>query len=148
MVADIVDQETIAATERERAVFAELERLLTAPGQEPRLVVDGQEVPLPASLHRLVTLGVRSLGHGQPVTVIPGDRLLTTQEAANVLRVSRPYLVRLLNRNEIPFTKVGTRRRLAVSDVAAYKERRSARRRMQLDALAQLTQDLGLYGAD
>jgi len=64
------------------------------------------------------------------------------KEAANILNVSRPFLVRLLDRGEIPFHRVGTHRRLRVEDVLAYREQRAAARRAKLAELTRLSQDV------
>jgi excisionase family DNA binding protein len=70
---------------------------------------------------------------------------LTTIEAAKVLGVSRQYLVQLLEKGEIPFTKVGTHRRLLVRDVLSYKAKRDLQRRSMLDDLAKREYETGNY---
>lgn len=77
--------------------------------------------------------------------VIPVDEELTTQEAADILNVSRPYLVSLLEQGVIPFVKTGTHRRIPLGDLLEYKTRRDAQRRKALTELTQLSQELGLY---
>jgi excisionase family DNA binding protein len=110
--------------------------------QVTRIVAaDGTSVELPGSAFEALRAIVEDLANGRTVVILPHDRLLTTNEAAGVLDVSRQFLVRLLDRGEIPFDRVGTHRRLAVVDVLAYREERDARRRERLDELTRLSEE-------
>ena len=102
------------------------------------------EVVVPAEAVHLL---VRILGHlacGRAVAVVPVEAELTTQQAADLLGVSRPHLVRLLDDGRIPFVKVGTHRRMRTADVLAYQAERQAKSRRLLDELTAEAQDLGL----
>ena len=101
-------------------------------------------VSLPTSALRLLLDVLAEIGQGNAVSVIPIHALLTTQEAADILNVSRPFLVQLLEKGEIPFHKVGTHRRVRYEHVIAYKNGVDDKRREALDALAAQAQELDM----
>lgn len=103
---------------------------------------EGSEVEIPASAFAALRAVVRDMAQGLTITLIPHDKELTTKEAANILNMSRPFLVKLLDRGEIPHHRVGTHRRLNVEDVLAYRELRAARRREQLRKLTELSEQV------
>lgn len=101
-------------------------------------------VRIPTSaLHLLVDV-LTEIGQGNAVSIIPIHAELTTQEAADVLNVSRPFLIQLLEKGEIPFHKIGTHRRVRYQDVIAYKKRVDVARRAALEELSKQAQELGL----
>lgn len=116
---------------------------------EPRYGIlrspDGDEVKVPAPLYKVLLQAAATLVSGYPVIVAPVNRKLTTQEAADLLNVSRPYLVRLLDRGDIPFEKVGRHRRVTFGDLMKYKQQRMADRRRSLENLIRESEELGLY---
>lgn len=99
-------------------------------------------VSVPVSALRLLVDVLTEIGEGNAVSIIPIHAELTTQDAADVLNVSRPFLVQLLERGEIPFHKIGTHRRIRYQDVITYKERIDLERNKVLDALAEQGQIL------
>jgi excisionase family DNA binding protein len=82
---------------------------------------------------------------GNPVRMMPANAELTPQEAADLLNVSRPHLVRLLEQGDIPHRLVGTDCRVRFFDVVDYRRRLAARRRGALEELVSLSQKMGLY---
>lgn len=114
---------------------------------QPRLVGPaGDEIPLPEPMFHLLARIAEVLARGDAVTIVPVGQELTTQQAADLLNVSRQYLIRLLDANELPFTRTGGKhRRLRIEDVLAYKTKRDHEREEALDELAAMTQDMGGY---
>jgi excisionase family DNA binding protein len=107
---------------------------------------NGEEdaIELPASAFHLLTEMLSQMAQGNAVTVVPIPAELTTQEAANLLNVSRPHLVKLLEAGEIPFHKVGTHRRVRFEDLMQYKENINQKRMEVLDELTAQAQELNL----
>jgi excisionase family DNA binding protein len=110
--------------------------------------MDGEEIPLPDSIYQVLRQVTHMMAAGQVISLVPRDHYLSTQDAADILNVSRPYLYTLLNRGDIPYTMVGTHRRIRVEDLMRYKHNRDEQRRDALDHLTTLSQDLGFYQAD
>lgn len=107
---------------------------------------DGEAVDVPEQVFAALTLVVQAMARGQAVTVAPYATELTTQQAADLLHVSRPHLIKLLEQGEIPFHRTGpgtgAHRRVLLDDVLRYRERRAGRRRKQLRELTQMSQQV------
>src|SRR6201997_1658912 len=95
-------------------------------------VNEHDRIELPAAVHQALTKVVAALYAGKAVTVAPQTMTLTTQQAADLLGVSRPTIVRLINDNVLPAERIGNRHRLLLDDVLSYREQR---RKRQYDAL-------------
>jgi excisionase family DNA binding protein len=104
----------------------------------------GEPLVLPAAVVRLLGALLTELAKGNAVTLMPHHAELTTQEAADLLNVSRPFLVSLLVNGQLPFHKVGTHRRVRFSDLLIYRRRRDAESEEALRELAALSQELKL----
>ncbi len=108
-------------------------------GQEIRVV------PIPLSILESLGQLMLHLSEGNAVTIAPVHMELTTQQAADILGVSRPYLVQLLEEGKIPFRKPHSHRRVRLLDVLEYKAKEEKARHEALDELAQLSQEMGFY---
>jgi excisionase family DNA binding protein len=139
------DAEVILAREAGRV-------LANLAGQEGGVRVEATEtaagrterVELPPAAVRLLVDVLAQIAAGNAVSVVPIHAELTTQQAADMLNVSRPFLVSVLERGDLPFHKVGTHRRIRYRDLLAYKRREHAARHQALDELVQQAQELGL----
>lgn len=105
---------------------------------------EGESMELPEPIYQLLRQVAEALRLGQGVVMMPLHALLTTNEAAEILNVSRPHLIKQLDAGAMPFERVGTHRRIRLSELLDYKERRDADRREALEALARQAEDLGL----
>jgi len=105
----------------------------------------GGSLSLGEELADLLRRVLEALARGEAVRVVPLEGELTTQQAAEILGVSRPYLVRLLDRGAIPFHKVGAHRRVKVRDLLAYMEAARRRGEERMEGLIRESQELGLY---
>lgn len=136
---------SVAPTEEDATIAKASSRALASYVQDKttdptiKIVLDEgatETVTIPASAFRLLVDILAQMALGNAVTLIPVHAELTTQEAADILNVSRPYLVDLLESGEIPFRKVGTRRRVRYQDLMDYKNRIDAQRMQTLSELA------------
>ncbi len=142
----IVERGPITATESERPILRKIEHILRQNEGEPKLMAaNGEEVVLPESLSTVLEQIVSQLVHGNAVQVATIHEELTTQEAADILNVSRPYLIKLLDERTIPFVMTGTHRRIRFNDLMEYKRVRDAERMRAIDEIAQISQESGLY---
>jgi excisionase family DNA binding protein len=141
----------VTPTDEEQALAAEsIRRLAPLVKNSHELTVlvqagdgPGERLVLPAPAVQLLTGILSELARGHTMTAYPIPTELTSSEAADLLNVSRPYLISLLEQHQIPYYRIGTHRRIALSDLLEYKRRSQARRDAALAELAELGQELG-----
>ena len=114
-------------------------RVRIAPDNEPE-----ETISIPMSAFRLLNDILIEMAKGNAVTLIPVHAELTTQQAADLLNVSRPFLVEQLEKGVIPHRKVGTHRRILFNDLMAYKQTMDRNRLKALDELSAQAQELGM----
>jgi excisionase family DNA binding protein len=105
---------------------------------------DGTELTLPRAATRLLHHLLTQMSMGNAVTLIPIHAELTTQEAADYLNVSRPFLIKLLETNRIAFHMVGTHRRVKFTDLEAFRKKAEQERRAAMEELVQQAEELGM----
>lgn len=115
-------------------------------------LVDQESEGLPTYLsdseYSILSEVLTALRQGNSITLVPSEAYMTTQQAADILHVSRPYFVKLLDNGEIPFNKVGNRRRVLVENVLSYKAQRDAERRQALQEFSTSIYEDGLEDLD
>lgn len=137
------EREVAAAVQGQRTLSAYLETGLDTQRIEIFDKDDiAHEVELPTSALRLLVEILGELALGNAVKVVPIHAELTTQEAADMLNVSRPHLVKMLEDGKLKFTKTGRHRRVLFADLMAYKTQRDQHSADAMDALAQQAQEL------
>lgn len=124
----------------------DLARVAGAAGDALTLTLsDGTQVAVPDELAAVIHAAAQAMLDGQAVTVERQSTVLTTQQAAELLGISRPTLVRLLENGEIPYQQPGRHRRIALTDLLAYRTRIRHTRRVVLDEMAEEAAAEGLY---
>jgi excisionase family DNA binding protein len=139
--------DTVVPSKRDAELATESSRILSSIEDRDEFQVrldNGQVLILPKAVKTLLTHLLTQMSYGNAVTLIPIHAELTTQEAADHLNVSRPYLISLLEAGEIKFRKVGTHRRIKFSDLRSFEECKEQEREAALTELAQQAQDLKL----
>ncbi len=131
---------------QEMSIAREITGIYTKQTGFPKLslkdVTSDRFIELPESIVGVLMSALKTIASGRGVTVVPENAELTTVEASDILSVSRPYLIKLLDEKKIPFRKVGKHRRILMEDIMRYKKNIDAEREKTLDALtAQAQQD-------
>jgi excisionase family DNA binding protein len=139
------DQAKIQAAEK---LCQALERQL-AQGESPQMILSGDQpvtrTELPETVARLLVKILSEIAKGNAVSVVSLKPELTTQETADLLNLPQPYLLKLLEQDEVPSHVVGTDRRILLADALAYKRKSFEKREAILKEMMELNQEMGLY---
>ena len=146
----------VAAPPDQRAQVVALSKALEVIAHQPRkrapkcqlVGPKGECIPLPESVFYVLERVAEVMARGDSITVVPVGREVTTQQAADLLSVSRQYLVRLLDEGRIPFRKTGKHRRVRIEDVLSFKQTRDRDRRAGLRELSRMTEEFGGYDSE
>jgi excisionase family DNA binding protein len=142
-------REPVTATETEAVIARKaVERLqAVAEAQQDitiRIEGSGVAVSLPARAVELMFTVLSAMANGQPISVIPQQPELSTQQAAEFLNVSRPFVVKLIDEGKLPARKVNRHRRIKLVDLVAFEKRSQQDRMAALAELAEIDRELGL----
>lgn len=113
-------------------------------GVKIKIQETGDFITIPKKALSLLSTIIQNMAEGKTISIVPSNSELSTQQAAEMLNVSRPHLIKLLENKKIPFKKVGSHRRILLQDILYYKELQSKVREDQLNFLAKQAQDLNL----
>ncbi len=132
-------KDALLAEESTQAVSAYLKS-----NKYPVIKLDNKVIALPKSALKVLISALNFIAHGNAVTLMPIHTELSTQEAADILKVSRPHLVKLLESGKIPHHKVGKHRRVLMEDVLKYKSNIDNARLKTLEKLTEEAQKLNM----
>lgn len=137
------DQEL--ASRSYKILRSELSRV-EEPAAELSFLNSDDKMDLPLSALRLLEYILKEIGAGNELAVISTDKVLSTQEAADLLNCSRPHLVKLVESGQLPFSKVGKHRRIRLRDLLDYKQAAKEKQEKLIRQLMQTDEETGLYG--
>jgi excisionase family DNA binding protein len=133
----------LGSMSRIKAVSNKL-RTVSSAGVKIRIHESGEFITIPKKALSLLIEILSNMSEGRSISIIPTDSELSTQQAADMLRVSRPHLIKLLENNIIPFKKVGSHRRILLKDLIIYEKHFQKMRAEQLKFLSEQAQHLNL----
>ena len=105
----------------------------------------GEKIALSETEYQTIQELLNLQRKGKSVTIVSHDKYMTTQEAANFLNMSRPYLIKILENKDIPYIKVGNRRKILTEDIIRYQQQRDKSRRQILKKFSQGLKEDGFY---
>ena len=137
-------QEPIAVPKSEEPQVREVSRVLRR-GRAALVSPSGEKVEFPDTLYEVLMRIVEIMSRGQAVTLVPDNQVVTTQRAATILGMSRPFFIKLLETGVMAHHRVGNQRRVYLGDVLNFARKRDEERKAALDRLTRHSRDMGLY---
>jgi excisionase family DNA binding protein len=137
-------QHPITLPKAEQKRVEELDALLSR-GNAVLVSASGERIELPNTVYKILRKVVTFMAHGQAVTLVPDNQAVTTQRAADLLGMSRPFFVKLLETGAMAYHRIGNQRRVYLRDVLAYAQKRDDGRQAALDRLSRAAVEAGLY---
>ena len=139
-----IAQRPITLPKAEQKRVEELEAALSR-GNPALVSSTGVRIELPSTVYKILRKVVTLMAHGQAVTLVPDNQAVTTQRAADILGMSRPFFVKLLETGVMAYHRVGNQRRVYLREVLAYAQKRDDERQAALDRLSRTAVEAGLY---
>jgi excisionase family DNA binding protein len=140
----LATQEPITPPQTEKKEIQQLERLLRR-GTLSLVSGSGKKVALPASVYEVLKRVVALMADGSAVTLVPDNQVITTQRAADILGMSRPFFIKLLETGAMAHHRVGNQRRVYLRDVLQFAHKREHERQAALNRLSRHAFETGLY---
>jgi excisionase family DNA binding protein len=137
-------QKAIMLPDSEQQQVQALERVLLH-GVPAFVTVAGERVELPGTVFEVLRRVVGFMSHGQAITLVPDNQVVTTQRAADTLGMSRPHFIKLLESGTMAHHRVGNQRRVYLRDVLEFAKKRDTERLASLDRLSRDAFEVGLY---
>lgn len=132
--------------EEEKQQVAKLYRMLIHVGTASLVAPDNSKIELPPSIYNALVKVVENMQEGRAIALLPFMEELSTQAAADMLGVSRQFLVGELEAGKIPFRRTGSHRRIYFKDILDYKKQREDARAASIDRMIQSSEESGVYG--
>lgn len=133
------------AQEAEQQQAAKLYRMLIHDGTAWLVGPDNSKLEIPPSIYKVLIKAVENMQEGKAIAIMPLMEEMSTQAAADMLGISRQFLVKELEAKKIPFHRAGSHRRIYLKDVLDYQKQREVARSASIDRMAQISEDAGVY---
>ena len=140
----IATREPITLPATERVQIRHLERMLDL-GAPALVSASGERLVVPSTVYEVLRKVVELMAEGKSVTLLPDNQVLTTQRSADLLGMSRPFFIKLLETGAMAHHRVGNQRRVYLRDVLEFARKRDEERQAALDRLSRHAVEVGLY---